>query len=523
MKKITITIKDNSLIFKYRTNKPVENNLLNTNVISNDELVFSDEYINENIKIVSLFISDLAKEREIKEVVVSNNDLGLIVLQILKKIPAIDTFTINDDENITFALCDAIIKIKTIKKVNCYSIPQFLIENLDSKNIKVESRYEVLFTSDFMAENNLTSFSKIYYKSNIRIGEVLNNDDINDIRSFFTINKYLRVVHFEKYNVDNIKVIIKLIKEFKLKNILIQIHDDLDEKQDVSELKRINKELKKKYKTSITLVYSKDYLERNYLQQVIFTTLKLCAIIIFSMVLAVLGYIGINNHQSRVKVNYIIKELETIMEEEEQNPTPTESNPSTPNGVDVNSKMINSYNKVYEINSDMIGWIIVPGTNINYPIVKAKDNSYYLKRNIYKETDYNGWVFMDYRNKGDFSDDNTILYAHNRYSNGLMFGTLTNLRKTSWQNNRSNWNITFNNLYAEGTWKVFSIYGIDVTSDYLVTNFLNPEDKQAFIDLLKNRSEYQFDTGVTVNDKILTLSTCLDTNERFVVHAVKVG
>lgn len=515
MKKITITIKDNSLIFKYRTNKPVEANLLNTNVISNDQLVFSDEYILENMKIVSLFIGDLVKERGITHIVASNNELALLIMHILKRIPAIDEFTIDDDENITFALCEEIIKLKTIKKVNCYSIPQFLIENLDSHNIKVESRYEVLFTSDFMAENNLTSFSKIYYKTNIRIGEVLNSDDINDIRSFFAINKYLKVVHFEKYSVDNIKIIIKLIKEFKLKNILIQIHDDLDENQDISELKRINKELKKKFKTKITLVYSKDYLERNYLQQVIFTTVKLCAVIIFTMVLAVLGYIGVNNYQSKVKVNYIIKELENVMNEE-----PSEEKDKT--GVDTDSSMINSYNKIYEINSDMSGWVNVAGTNINYPVVKAKDNSYYLTRNIYKETDYNGWVFMDYRNKGDFSDDNTILYAHNRYSNGLMFGTLTNLRKSKWQDNKNNWNIKFNNLYKEGTWKVFSIYGIEVTSDYLITNFLNPDDKQAFIDMLKGRSEYNFDTNVTVNDKILTLSTCLDTNERFVVHAVLV-
>lgn len=516
MKKIAITIKDNSLIFKYRTNKPVETNLLNTNVISNDELLFSDEYIIENIKIVSMFINDLVNERHINQVVVSNNVMGLLVIKLLKKITSIETFVINDDENITFALCDEIIKLKTIKKVNCYSIPQFLIENLDNHNITVESRYEVLFTSDFMASNNLTSFSKIYYKTNIRIGEVLNEDDINDIRSFFAVNKYLKVVHFEKYSVDNVKVIIKLIKEFKLKNILIQIHDDLDENQDVSELKRINKELQKKYKTKISLVYSKDYLERNYLQQVIFTTLKLCAVIIFTMVVAVLGYIGVNNYKAQVKVNYIIKELEDIMNEDEEN------TPKDTEGVDVDSNMINSYNKIHEINKDMVGWIYVPGTNVNYPVVKTRDNSYYLTHNIYKEFDYNGWVFMDYRNKADFSDDNTILYAHNRYDNGLMFGTLSNLRKSNWQNNKNNWNITFNNLYKEGAWKVFSIYGIDVTSDYLMTNFNDPADKSAFINMIKGRSEYNFNVNVDENDKILTLSTCLDTDRRFVVHAVLV-
>ena len=58
------------------------------------------------------------------------------------------------------------------------------------------------------------------------------------------------------------------------------------------------------------------------------------------------------------------------------------------------------------------------------------------------------------------------------------------------------------------------------TSDYLVTNFLNDNDKKEFFDMLINRSEYNFNTEVGVDDKIITLSTCLDNNQRFVVHAV---
>ena len=74
MKKISIVIKDNSLFFKYKVKKMDEPNLLNTNVISNNELVFSDEYILENQKIVSLFIADLAKEHDIKNIVSVDND-----------------------------------------------------------------------------------------------------------------------------------------------------------------------------------------------------------------------------------------------------------------------------------------------------------------------------------------------------------------------------------------------------------------------------------------------------------------
>ena len=74
MKKITVTIQENTILFKYRTNKPVEQNLMNTNVISNNELVFSDEYLLENSKIVSLFLSDLVIEKNITNIVISKAD-----------------------------------------------------------------------------------------------------------------------------------------------------------------------------------------------------------------------------------------------------------------------------------------------------------------------------------------------------------------------------------------------------------------------------------------------------------------
>ena len=512
MKKIAVLINENKLIFKYRTNKPVEPNLLNTNVISNNELVFSDEYIKNNIKIVGLFISDLAKEREINEIVVSNNNIGELVIDIIKRISGPLTFSIIDDVNLSYTLCESIAKAKNINHLNCYGLPQFMIETLDKYGVSVESRYEVLFTSKFMADNNLTSFSKIYYKTNIRIENILENDDINDIKTFFAINKYLKIIHFDKYSIDNIRLIVDILQSTKAKNVSLQIHDDLEGVEDISELKEINKELKRRNKIKLTLVYSKDYLEKNYLQQVIFTTLKLCAIVIFVIISAIVGYIAINNHTSEVKIRGIQEDLRAIMEDE--------------NGhlieYDEETNMINSYNKLYEVNSDSVGWLSVKGTNIDYPVVKYEDNKYYLGKNIYREDDYNGWVFMDYRNSIENLDDNTIIYAHNRYTSGVMFGTLTNLRKKKWTNNKGNYFITFNTLYKEHRWKVFSYYGIDVTSDYLYTNFENDEEKQVFIDMITRRSEYNFDTEVTVNDKMLTLSTCLDNDQRFVVHAVLV-
>ena len=86
----------------------------------------------------------------------------------------------------------------------------------------------------------------------------------------------------------------------------------------------------------------------------------------------------------------------------------------------------------------------------------------------------------------------------------------------------NNYYITFNTLYKSMTWKVFSIYSIDVTSDYLYINFESDESYQNFINLIRGRSNFAFDTEITTNDKMLTLSTCLDNDKRLVVHAVLV-
>ena len=186
-------------------------------------------------------------------------------------------------------------------------------------------------------------------------------------------------------------------------------------------------------------------------------------------------------------------------------------------------KIINSYDKLLKVNSDMVGWLTVKGVEIDYPVVRTTDNSYYLKRNFYKEKDYNGWVFMDYRNNSIELNDNTIIYAHNRFTSGVMFGQLPNIRKKAWLKDKNNYDITFNTLYENGTWRIFSYYSIDVTSDYLITTFIEKESYQEFLDMITKRSEHKFDTKVTTDDKILTLSTCLDNNQRFVVHAVLVN
>lgn len=174
------------------------------------------------------------------------------------------------------------------------------------------------------------------------------------------------------------------------------------------------------------------------------------------------------------------------------------------------------FSKLKEINNDVIGWIKVNGTNINYPFVQTTDNSYYLGHSLDKTKNDAGWAFLDYRNK--INDKNTIIYAHGRYD-GTMFGTLKNTLNSNWQSNSDNFVIRISNENENTLWQIFSVYKIPTTSDYLQINFGSDEEYINFINLITNRSEYNFNTTVNTNDRILTLSTCYNETDKAVVHA----
>ena len=173
-------------------------------------------------------------------------------------------------------------------------------------------------------------------------------------------------------------------------------------------------------------------------------------------------------------------------------------------------------NKLKTFNPDTIGFIKVMGTNINYPFVQTLDNDYYLNRSYDKTYNNAGWIFLDYRNN-EFNDKNTIIYGHGRI-NGTMFGSLKDTLKSSWQNNKDNYIIKISTEKENSIWQIFSVYKIATTSDYLQTTFSDNEF-ESFINLIKGRSSYNFETNITNEDKVLTLSTCYNDNDKMVVHA----
>ena len=173
-------------------------------------------------------------------------------------------------------------------------------------------------------------------------------------------------------------------------------------------------------------------------------------------------------------------------------------------------------------NSDIIGWIKVEGTKIEYPVVKTSDNNFYINHNFYKNKSKSGWIFADYRNKLNGNDKNIIIYGHNM-RNDSMFGTLEKVLTSSWYEKEENRNVVFITENEYSIYRVFSIYQTKTLSDsyYVTTDFYDLE-YEVFIVNLKNRSIVNFEERVDTN-QILTLSTCTDDSKnRIVLHAQKI-
>ena len=177
-----------------------------------------------------------------------------------------------------------------------------------------------------------------------------------------------------------------------------------------------------------------------------------------------------------------------------------------------------NFTELLKKNPDTVGWIKVDGTKVNYPIVQAEDNDYYLSHAFNKRSNAGGWVFADYRVDFENFGRNTIIYGHNM-NNKTMFGSIPNMLYSGYLNNSSNYYIKISTPTSNTVWKVFSIYTIEPEVYYLKTNFKSePYDK--FLSTLKSRSVYNFGIDVTTDDKILTLSTCDNTGtKRVAVHA----
>ena len=176
-----------------------------------------------------------------------------------------------------------------------------------------------------------------------------------------------------------------------------------------------------------------------------------------------------------------------------------------------------------EVNSDVIGWIVVPDTKLSYPLVQGTDNQYYLNHTWKKTKNASGAIFMEHRSNQNLSDFNTIIYGH-RMGNSTMFGSLAKYKDLSyWEANPI---VNVSNEEGSYSYLIFAAYDTDVTSDTFRIKFENKKEQQDLIDHAVENSV--INTGIVPGEgsKILTLSTCIGasvkSDTRWVVQAVRV-
>ncbi len=177
--------------------------------------------------------------------------------------------------------------------------------------------------------------------------------------------------------------------------------------------------------------------------------------------------------------------------------------------------------KLYDINSDIVGWIKIDGTNINYPVMQnKKEPEFYLRRNFYKEYSVYGTPFLD--NSCDLdTSDNLIIHGHNMM-NKKMFGELENYKDNRYFNNHKI--IKFYTLDEIEEYEIIAVfkttlYKQDAFKYYQCVNFSNENKLNYFLDKCNELNFYRIEIDAKYGDKFITLSTCeySKNNSRLVV------
>lgn len=168
-----------------------------------------------------------------------------------------------------------------------------------------------------------------------------------------------------------------------------------------------------------------------------------------------------------------------------------------------------------DINEDVIAWIIIDNTNINYPILQTNNNEYYLYKDLYKSNSSCGSIFLDCNTKSDFSEQNNVLYGHHLQAGGMF----TDLDKIY---NGELGESVYIRIYTKdglNLYKVISSYRTKQDLNIVRKSF-SDKNKKIYIENAIKRSNVKFAQDVDYNNNLITLITCFG-KQRTVVNALK--
>lgn len=236
-------------------------------------------------------------------------------------------------------------------------------------------------------------------------------------------------------------------------------------------------------------------------------------IVLSSIVLVFASY----KQFKRIEASNRLDEITSIKKsiEDDSNIIVSENNSNTSYSIKSNDQK-----EWLDINPDYQGWLQIENTNIDYPVVRAIDNYFYLDRDFLKKKSELGAIFMDYRNIGNFNDRHTAIYGHYTWT-GKMFGDLHKYKEELFSN--ENRIIKLNTLYGEKEFQIFSVY-VDSAEEYkLKFDFKDDAEYKGYLKILSELSMHPFESNLNSEKLILTLATCSYEvgDGRLIVHAIE--
>lgn len=243
---------------------------------------------------------------------------------------------------------------------------------------------------------------------------------------------------------------------------------------------------------------------------------------VFTVVLSVSTFFIIRNHIDSAKQNEVYDNLAEIVEDE-----PPKENEGVTFSED--KDYLADYLELYRQNEDMVGWIKVEDTNINYPVVQSvNEPNFYLKHKFDKTYSAYGCPYVQENCDVQKPSANIIIYGHHMNDGSMFTGLMKYRNKSFWEGHKT---ITFDTLTDRHQYEVIAVFKTVVYTDssdsfkyYEFTDAENAAEFDAYVAKCKGLSLY--DTGVSAEygDKLISLSTCeySRNNGRLVVVAKRV-
>lgn len=244
--------------------------------------------------------------------------------------------------------------------------------------------------------------------------------------------------------------------------------------------------------------------------------LRSILLIAFATVFVCSSAMLIVGYAKRVKERNALKALAAVASDSAESAT----------SVSTEAQILSQYRELHEQNPDMVGWIRISGTIVDYPVMYTQDD-FYLSHGFNKDDSQSGVIYIDKRCTVEPFCTNTILYGHHM-KDGTMFASLVNYKDEEYYKQHPI--ICFDTLYEQQEYKIIAVFESRIYNKndtvFKHYNFLNAEGQADFDEYIANiKALSLYDTGVTAcyGDDLLTLITCAyhTENGQFVVVAKK--